>query len=94
MTTGDDAAATTEATDAAASTEAADTPAADATPAAEPAQAAAQAETETDSGAFLAKSTKKAYMDIQIAGKNAGRLTFALFGDVVPKTVDNFSHLC
>jgi len=33
-------------------------------------------------------------MDIQIAGKDAGRLTFALFGGVVPKTVDNFAHLC
>ena len=33
-------------------------------------------------------------MDIQIKGKDAGRLNFVLFGDVVPKTVENFAHLC
>ena len=42
----------------------------------------------------LATVTKKCYFDVEIAGKPAGRIVFGLFGDVVPKTVDNFAHLC
>ncbi|WWC98071.1 peptidyl-prolyl cis-trans isomerase D [Kwoniella sp. B9012] len=34
------------------------------------------------------------YFDITIGGSPAGRLTFELFDDVVPKTADNFKHLC
>jgi len=34
------------------------------------------------------------YFDIEIAGKNAGRIVFALDNDVVPKTVENFRALC
>jgi hypothetical protein len=30
------------------------------------------------------------YFDISIASKPAGRLTFELFSDVVPKTAENF----
>lgn len=34
------------------------------------------------------------YFDITIGGAPAGRITFELFDDVVPKTVENFKHLC
>ncbi|HEY9439514.1 MAG TPA: peptidylprolyl isomerase, partial [Streptomyces sp.] len=37
--------------------------------------------------------TIKAYFDITIDGKAAGRITFNLFDDVVPKTVENFRAL-
>lgn len=30
------------------------------------------------------------YFDIEIGGEPAGRVVFGLFGDVVPKTVENF----
>lgn len=42
----------------------------------------------------LAAVTQKAYFDIEIDGQSAGRITFGLFGDVVPKTVKNFATLC
>ena len=42
----------------------------------------------------LAKVTQKAYFDIQIDGQPTGRITFGLFGDVVPKTAKNFATLC
>jgi hypothetical protein len=35
-----------------------------------------------------------AYFDITIGGEPAGRLTFDLFDDVVPKTAENFKQLC
>jgi len=34
------------------------------------------------------------YFDITIGGQPAGRLTFDLFDDVVPKTAENFKQLC
>ncbi|MHC5537632.1 peptidylprolyl isomerase [Singulisphaera rosea] len=34
------------------------------------------------------------YFDIAIDGKPAGRITFDLFDDVVPKTAENFRALC
>ncbi|MGW0537387.1 peptidylprolyl isomerase [Streptomyces sp. NPDC003032] len=37
--------------------------------------------------------TIQAYFDITIGGKPAGRITFNLFDDVVPKTVENFRAL-
>lgn len=37
--------------------------------------------------------TRTVYFDIEIDGEAAGRITMGLFGDVVPKTVDNFFHL-
>ncbi|WVQ73623.1 peptidyl-prolyl cis-trans isomerase D [Cryptococcus sp. DSM 104548] len=34
------------------------------------------------------------YFDISIGDEPAGRITFELFDDVVPKTAKNFKHLC
>jgi cyclophilin family peptidyl-prolyl cis-trans isomerase len=33
-------------------------------------------------------------MDITIDGQLLGRIIFGLFGDIAPKAVDNFYHLC
>ena len=41
----------------------------------------------------LAEVTEKAYFDIEIGGNPVGRVVFGLFGNVVPKTVDNFASL-
>ena len=40
------------------------------------------------------KATNKVFFDVSIGGKSAGRLTLSLFGDVVPKTAENFRALC
>lgn len=34
--------------------------------------------------------TQKVYFDISIGGEPAGRVVFGLFGDVVPRTAENF----
>lgn len=41
-----------------------------------------------------AEVTKQVYLDIQIKGKDIGRLRIGLFGNVTPKTAENFRALC
>lgn len=36
----------------------------------------------------------KVYFDVQIGGKDAGRVVFGLFDNVVPKTAANFKAMC
>ena len=39
-------------------------------------------------------SNPKVYLDIDIAGKPAGRIVCELFADVTPRTAENFRQLC
>eukprot|EP00854_Cymbomonas_tetramitiformis_P016453 gene16453-19532_t len=41
----------------------------------------------------VARTTNRVYMDLSIGGAPIGRVTFALFGEEVPKTVENFRAL-
>ncbi|KAL2600401.1 hypothetical protein AAZV13_10G110400 [Glycine max] len=41
-----------------------------------------------------AKVTNKCFFDVEIGGEPAGRVVFGLFGEDVPKTVENFRALC
>ena len=38
--------------------------------------------------------TNRVFFDVEINGESVGRITFGLFGDVVPKTAENFRALC
>ena len=38
--------------------------------------------------------TSKVFFDVEIAGGEKGRVVMGLFGDTVPKTVENFRALC
>ncbi|EEE54351.1 hypothetical protein OsJ_01342 [Oryza sativa Japonica Group] len=41
-----------------------------------------------------AKVNSKCFFDVEVGGEPAGRIVIGLFGEVVPKTVDNFRALC
>jgi peptidyl-prolyl cis-trans isomerase B (cyclophilin B) len=38
--------------------------------------------------------TTKCFFDVEIGGKPVGRIVLGLFGEVAPKTVDDFRALC
>jgi len=40
------------------------------------------------------KSRSRVFFDVTIGGKLAGRVTFELYNDLVPKTAENFRALC
>ncbi|XP_011025284.1 PREDICTED: peptidyl-prolyl cis-trans isomerase [Populus euphratica] len=41
-----------------------------------------------------AKVTTKCFFDVEVGGEPVGRIVMGLFGDVVPKTAENFRALC
>lgn len=47
-----------------------------------------------DVNAEDAEITTKVYMDVAIAGREEGRVVIGLFGNLVPKTSENFRALC
>ena len=40
------------------------------------------------------KITHKVFMDIEIEGGSSGKIIFGLFGEIAPRTVENFKSLC
>ena len=47
-----------------------------------------------DADVPLATITQKVYFDVAVENEPIGRIVFGLYGDVVPKTVNNFATLC
>jgi peptidyl-prolyl isomerase F (cyclophilin D) len=43
---------------------------------------------------LLGSSIHAVYFDMEVGGKEVGRITFELRADVVPKTAENFRALC
>lgn len=43
---------------------------------------------------YQATVTDIVYLDVSIDSEDAGRITLGLFGDVAPKTVENFKSIC
>lgn len=41
-----------------------------------------------------AKVTTKCFFDVEAGGESLGRIVLGLFGEVAPKTVENFRALC
>ena len=41
-----------------------------------------------------AKVTSKVFFDVDVDGESIGRIVMGLYGDVVPKTAENFRVLC
>lgn len=56
--------------------------------------AAATGSTEKEGLELQAKVTKKCFFDVEIGGEPVGRIVIGLFGEVVPKTIENFRALC
>merc|ERR1712194_194988 len=56
--------------------------------------AGARYATRTFSGSSPLFANPKVYFDMDVGGKDVGRITFELRADVVPKTAENFRQLC
>jgi len=62
--------------------------------AADGAAADAAAKAKQDEAQRAAKFTSTVYFDVSIDGEPAGRISFGLYGTIVPKTAKNFQSLC